>query len=109
MDSRSKMSSKSPRSASTPSQSASDILDKPTESVFGYISVLPGQSLCLGADHADRKPGAFSAYRYVALQNDPKGHGPLTEYFKGETLHTHPDTDLWTKNMSARWFLPCAG
>ncbi|EEB09649.1 chitin synthase I [Schizosaccharomyces japonicus yFS275] len=47
----------------------SNILDKPLESVFGFISVLPG---------------AFSAYRYVALQNDAYGNGPLASYFKGE-------------------------
>lgn len=62
----------------------SDILDKPLESVFGYITVLPG---------------AFSAYRYIALQNDSMGEGPLKEYFKGETLHHSVDADLWTKNM----------
>ncbi|CAG8811139.1 35182_t:CDS:2 [Gigaspora margarita] len=41
----------------------SNILDKPSKSVFGYILVLPG---------------AFSAYRYKALMN-----GPLEAYFKG--------------------------
>ncbi|KAH9961842.1 glycosyltransferase family 2 protein [Russula compacta] len=50
----------------------SNILDKPLESVFGYITVLPG---------------AFSAYRYIALQNDARGEGPLQKYFLGETLH----------------------
>ncbi|CAM1500607.1 Fc.00g097690.m01.CDS01 [Cosmosporella sp. VM-42] len=50
----------------------SNILDKPLESAFGFISVLPG---------------AFSAYRYVALQNDKNGEGPLEKYFLGETLH----------------------
>jgi chitin synthase len=50
----------------------SNILDKPTESVFGYITVLPG---------------AFSAYRYIALKNDENGKGPLSSYFKGEKLH----------------------
>ncbi|CEG78857.1 Putative Chitin synthase 1 [Rhizopus microsporus] len=49
----------------------SNILDKPLESVFGYISVLPG---------------AFSAYRYAALKNDANGHGPLEKYFLGEDL-----------------------
>ncbi|GAA5916862.1 hypothetical protein JCM6882_007436, partial [Rhodosporidiobolus microsporus] len=61
----------------------SNILDKPLESIFGYISVLPG---------------AFSAYRYIALKNDELGHGPLASYFKGEHLAGH-DADLQTSNM----------
>ncbi|KAH8706094.1 putative chitin synthase [Phaeosphaeriaceae sp. PMI808] len=61
----------------------SNILDKPLESVFGYITVLPG---------------ALSAYRYLALQNDHMGHGPLSQYFKGETLHGQ-DADVFTANM----------
>ncbi|KAA1088370.1 Chitin synthase, class 3 [Puccinia graminis f. sp. tritici] len=61
----------------------SNILDKPTESVFGYISVLPG---------------AFSAYRYIALKNDEIGRGPLASYFKGETLAGR-DADVFTSNM----------
>ncbi|KAI9771726.1 MAG: Chitin synthase, class 2 [Candelina submexicana] len=61
----------------------SNILDKPLESVFGYITVLPG---------------ALSAYRYHALQNDSTGHGPLSQYFKGETLHGR-DADVFTANM----------
>ncbi|KDQ21855.1 glycosyltransferase family 2 protein [Botryobasidium botryosum FD-172 SS1] len=61
----------------------SNILDKPTESVFGYISVLPG---------------AFSAYRYIALQNNKAGVGPLASYFKGEVLHGR-DNDILTSNM----------
>lgn len=64
----------------------SNILDKPLESVFGYISVLPG---------------AFSAYRYRALLNDMGGNGPLAEYFKGERLHggTDSNSDIFTSNM----------
>lgn len=61
----------------------SNILDKPLESVFGYITVLPG---------------ALSAYRYYALQNGPDGHGPLSQYFKGETLQGK-DADIFTANM----------
>ena len=61
----------------------SNILDKPLESAFGFISVLPG---------------AFSAYRYVALQNDKDGHGPLEKYFKGEKMHG-ADAGVFTANM----------
>ena len=61
----------------------SNILDKPLESAFGFISVLPG---------------AFSAYRYIALQNDKNGQGPLEKYFKGETLHGS-DAGVFTSNM----------
>jgi hypothetical protein len=73
-----------------------DILDKPLESVFGYITVLrkpPGlSSFQLPADETPSlSAGAFSAYRYIALQNDQMGEGPLKEYFKGETLHHSVD------------------
>ncbi|ELU36712.1 glycosyltransferase family 2 protein [Rhizoctonia solani AG-1 IA] len=61
----------------------SNILDKPLESVFGYITVLPG---------------AFSAYRYIALQNDSTGEGPLQKYFLGEKMHG-ADADIFTANM----------
>jgi len=54
-----------------------NILDKPTESVFGYISVLPG---------------AFSAYRWKALQNHSNGKGPLASYFLGEKMHEEGHT-----------------
>ncbi|KIY46301.1 chitin synthase [Fistulina hepatica ATCC 64428] len=63
----------------------SNILDKPLESVFGYISVLPG---------------AFSAYRYTALQNGLDGTGPLASYFKGESMHGGNSTaGIFERNM----------
>lgn len=55
----------------------SNVLDKPMESVFGFITVLPG---------------AFSAYRYEALLN-VDGKGPLEKYFKGEYLHQGSQID----------------
>jgi chitin synthase len=51
----------------------SNTFDKPLESAFGYISVLPG---------------AFSAYRYEALRNYEPGKGPLASYFRGEDIHS---------------------
>lgn len=50
----------------------SNIMDKSLESVFGFISVLPG---------------AFSAYRYEAIRAE-KGVGPLPEYFRSLTTST---------------------
>lgn len=61
----------------------SNILDKTTESLFGFVSVLPG---------------AFSAYRYQALLNDEYGRGPLGSYFRGETPLGN-DPDVFTSNM----------
>lgn len=61
----------------------SNILDKPLESAFGFISVLPG---------------AFSAYRYIALQNDKNGDGPLEKYFAGEKMHG-ANAGIFTANM----------
>ncbi|KAI8922159.1 chitin synthase-domain-containing protein [Powellomyces hirtus] len=60
----------------------SNILDKPLESAFGYIQVLPG---------------AFSAYRYTALANSTPTTGPLASYFQGEN-HTG-ETDVFKANM----------
>ncbi|KAJ2157787.1 hypothetical protein GGF46_004251 [Coemansia sp. RSA 552] len=63
----------------------SNILDKPLESVFGFITVLPG---------------AFSAYRYTALKNTSDNTGPLAEYFKGELMHTSgADSSIFQANM----------
>ncbi|KAJ5198069.1 chitin synthase I [Penicillium cinerascens] len=61
----------------------SNILDKPLESAFGFITVLPG---------------AFSAYRFVALQNDKNGQGPLERYFLGEKMHG-ANAGIFTANM----------
>lgn len=43
-------------------------------------------------------PTFTSIFRYIALQNDEKGVGPLASYFKGEVLHGR-DTDIFTSNM----------
>lgn len=66
---------------------ASNFLDKSMESVFGFISVLPG---------------AFSAYRYDAIRehaDDP--HAPLHEYFKLADMSESAlmKVSPWTANM----------
>ncbi|KAG2197370.1 hypothetical protein INT46_008367 [Mucor plumbeus] len=62
----------------------SNILDKPLESVLGYIQVLPG---------------AFSAYRYLAIQNDMTGEGPLKKYFLGDTSSGNVSEGIFEANM----------
>lgn len=58
----------------------SNILDKPLESAFGYVSVLPG---------------AFSAYRYKAICGRP-----LEQYFHGDrTLGKIQDMNIFKRNM----------
>ncbi|CAG8513549.1 6575_t:CDS:2 [Racocetra fulgida] len=65
-----------------------NILDKPFESVFGYITTLPE---------------AFSAYRYIALQNtiNDKGEieGPLASYFKDEISDVKKERNIFSANM----------
>lgn len=57
----------------------SNILDKPMESVFGFVTVLPG---------------AFSAYRFEALKG-----APLDRYLKGEDLKKSNDGGIFNANM----------
>lgn len=57
----------------------SNILDKPMESVFGFITVLPG---------------AFSAYRYKALLGEP-----MEKYLKGEDLRKNNNDGIFNANM----------
>jgi chitin synthase len=58
----------------------SNILDKPLESIFGYITVLPG------------------VYRYIAIQNEKSGEaGPLYKYFLGAKMHG--SGGIFTTNM----------
>jgi chitin synthase len=61
----------------------SNQLDKPLESIFGYIQVLPG---------------AFSAYRYKALQNSSLNTGPLASYFHGDN-QTNYSNNIFSANM----------
>ncbi|KAJ3130294.1 Chitin synthase, class 2 [Nowakowskiella sp. JEL0407] len=63
----------------------SNLLDKSLESVFGYITVLPG---------------AFSAYRYKALLDTGPGIGPMAKYFEGESqTQKASDSSIFSANL----------
>ncbi|KAI8918364.1 chitin synthase 1 [Powellomyces hirtus] len=63
----------------------SNLMDKSLESSFGYISVLPG---------------AFSAYRWNALQDVGPGSGPLSKYFEGEARNgVMRDNSIFSANL----------
>lgn len=62
------------------------ILDRPFESLFG---------------HRFDSSGALSAYRYIAVQSDDQGNGPLQEYFRADRTSAKPDErdSIWRTNM----------
>lgn len=60
-------------------------LDKPCDSLFGFNAQFPN---------------GFSAYRYIALQNDHLANGPLSSYFDSEMLKNQGGAaGLFKENM----------
>jgi chitin synthase len=59
-----------------------NILDRPFDSLFGLRFDMPG---------------AMLAYRYIALQNNKHGFGPLRDYFASGSLNSE---GVFTQNMS---------
>jgi chitin synthase len=79
-----------------------DIFDRSLESVFGYITVLPGAFCAYRSVLILSGLGVWvlihSMYRYIALQNDSSGEGPLKQYFLGETMQKS-DVGIFEANM----------